>query len=126
MDTRSKILTLGAARRLPQGAVTLASGYFDGFRAALPAERASGDLEQVVIASADGRVDSLLVAVGVQKWGRFDMANRRVELHDDAAPGDEDLIDLAAILTLERSGSVFAVAPDYMPDHLPVAAVFRY
>jgi len=98
----------------------------DGFRAALPAERASGDLEQVVIASAAGRVDSLLVAVGVQKWGRFDMANRRVELHDDAAPGDEDLIDLAAILTLERSGSVFAVAPDYMPDHLPVAAVFRY
>src|SRR6185312_7992339 len=63
----------------------------DGFRAALPAERASGDLEQVVIASADGRVDSLLVAFGVQKWGRFDMANRRVELHDDAAPGDEDL-----------------------------------
>jgi hypothetical protein len=34
MDTRSKILTFDAALRLPRGAVTLVSGYFDALRAA--------------------------------------------------------------------------------------------
>jgi len=33
MDTRSKILTLDAALRLPRGTVTLAAGYFDALRA---------------------------------------------------------------------------------------------
>jgi bifunctional ADP-heptose synthase (sugar kinase/adenylyltransferase) len=34
MDTRNKILTLEAAGRLGRGRVTLATGYFDGLRAA--------------------------------------------------------------------------------------------
>jgi len=34
MDTRSKILTMDAALRLPRGSVTLAAGYFDALRAA--------------------------------------------------------------------------------------------
>jgi bifunctional ADP-heptose synthase (sugar kinase/adenylyltransferase) len=34
MDTRSKILTLDAALRLPPGTVTLVTGYFDALRAA--------------------------------------------------------------------------------------------
>ena len=33
MDTRSKILSLDAALRLPRGTVTLVSGYFDALRA---------------------------------------------------------------------------------------------
>ena len=34
MGTRSKILTLDAALRLPRGELTLAAGYFDALRAA--------------------------------------------------------------------------------------------
>ena len=34
MDTRTKILTLDAAQRLPRGTLTLAAGYFDALRAA--------------------------------------------------------------------------------------------
>jgi hypothetical protein len=34
MDTRSKILTLDAALRLPSGVLTIATGYFDALRAA--------------------------------------------------------------------------------------------
>ena len=34
MDTRSKILTVAAAARLPRSTVTLVTGYFDGLRAA--------------------------------------------------------------------------------------------
>ena len=34
MDTRNKILTIAAACALPRGEMTVASGYFDGLRAA--------------------------------------------------------------------------------------------
>ncbi len=96
------------------------------FREAIPGGRASGDVAAVVPAAADGRVESLLVAVGKQQWGVYDPVRREVQVHPAAQPGDEDLLDLAAVLTLEKSGSVFAVPPEKMPDGLPLAAVYRY
>jgi len=96
------------------------------FRDALPGGRASGDVAAVVPAAADGRVESLLVAVGKQQWGVYDPVRREVHVHAAAQPGDEDLLDLAAVLTLEKSGAVFAVPPEKMPEGLPLAAVFRY
>jgi hypothetical protein len=98
----------------------------EAFREALPSGRASSDVRTVVAAAADGRVDSLLAAVGVLQWGRFDPETRQSEIHREPQPGDEDLTDLAAALTLEGNGTVFAVPPDYMPDNRPLAAVFRY
>lgn len=91
-----------------------------------PAGRATSDLAQVVRASADGRVNSLLVADGAQVWGRFDSATRQLDVHEQAQPGDEDLVDLAAIQTLERSGTVIAVPSEAVPDGSPAAATFRY
>jgi hypothetical protein len=91
-----------------------------------PVGRASSDLAQVVKASANGRVNALMVAAGAQVWGRFDPTTREIEVHEQAEPGDEDLVDLAAIQTLERSGSVIAVPPEAVPDGSPVAANFRY
>jgi len=43
MDTRTKILTLDAASRLPQGSLTIAAGYFDALRAAHARELAAFD-----------------------------------------------------------------------------------
>jgi hypothetical protein len=40
--------------------------------------------------------------------------------------GDEDLLDLAAMYTLLRRGTVYAVAPEQMPDRTPAAAILRY
>jgi Bacterial archaeo-eukaryotic release factor family 3 len=91
-----------------------------------PAGRATSDLAQVVKASADGRVSSLLVALGAQVWGRFDSTTRQLDVHEQAQPGDEDLVDLAAIQTLERSGTVIAVPSEAVPDGSPAAATFRY
>lgn len=39
---------------------------------------------------------------------------------------DEDLLDLAAMLTISNSGSVYAVEPDKVPGEMPLAAVYRY
>jgi hypothetical protein len=88
--------------------------------------RASGDVEAVVPAAYYGQVDRLFVAVGVQCWGTFDPATHAVHWHSEAQTGDEDLLDFAAVHTLLNSGTVYAVAPEYVPDIRPLAAIFRY
>jgi hypothetical protein len=86
----------------------------------------SDDLDTILPAALSGRVESLFVAVGAQHWGEFDPETARVVQHEDYRPGDEDLLDRAAILTLLNNGAVFAVRKDQVPGHNLAAAVFRY
>jgi hypothetical protein len=86
-------------------------------------------LKEIIPAAHHGRVESLFVAVGVQQWGRYEPGAGTVELHEDRALGDQDLLDLAAVETLAHAGDVYAVSPDKVPGpqaNSPVAAVFRY
>ena len=84
------------------------------------------DVEQVVVAAIQGRVDTIFVPVGVQVWGGVDLAAGEVAIHPQHEPGDEDLLDLAAIQTLAYGGDVFALPPDQMPEEALIAAVLRY
>jgi hypothetical protein len=84
------------------------------------------DVKEVVLAAQHGRVEVLFVAVGVQVWGKFDPSTNAVHVHQDPEPGDEDLLDLAAIQSILNGGTVYAVAPEQVPAHAPLAAVFRY
>lgn len=86
----------------------------------------STKIEETVPAAYYGRVDRLFVAVGVQRWGRFNPDTNELQLHTEAEPEDEDLLDAAAIQTLINGGTVYAVEPDVMPAPAPIAAVFRY
>ena len=88
--------------------------------------RASNNPKAIVEGAYDGRIEILIVAVGIQQWGFFDLKTRMVHLHPEAEPGDEDLLDFAAVLTFLNGGKVYAVKPEEMPDEAPVAAVFRY
>jgi hypothetical protein len=89
-------------------------------------ERACTDLKEIVRAAYDGRIDLLFVAIGVQQWGTFDPDTFSLHLHQEAEPGDEDLLDFSAIHTLLNGGTVFAVEPEKVPDEEPLAAIFRY
>ncbi|MDQ3398492.1 MAG: hypothetical protein M3511_12135 [Deinococcota bacterium] len=86
----------------------------------------SRNLKEVVPAAAYGRVDTLFVQVGAQTWGVTDPDENKVQVHDDMQPGDEDLMDYAAVQTLLNGGVVYAVQPDKIPDGAPIAAIFRY
>jgi len=87
---------------------------------------ASGDVEQVVPAAYDGKVATLFAAIGVQRWGTFDSERRQVRIYEKAEKGAQDLVDLAAALTLTRRGTVYAVEPEKVPSHTAIAAIFRY
>ncbi len=84
---------------------------------------ASAQLPEVLRASRDGRVETLFVAVGVQRWGQVGPRGEIV-VRGSPEPGDHDLLDLAAVETLTRGGVVYAVAQ--VPGGGDLAAVFRY
>lgn len=89
-------------------------------------DKISTDIKETVPAAFYGRVEQLFVAVGVQRWGTFDPIENEIQVHANAEPGDEDLLDAAAIQTLLNGGTVYAVEPEVVPDDAPLAAVFRY
>ena len=96
------------------------------YRQLADGERTSSHLDTIVPAAYHARVDVLFVAVGVQRWGRFDPSTGQVRVRDTAEPGDEDLLDFAGIHSVLNGGTVYAVAPDDVPGESALAALFRY
>jgi hypothetical protein len=96
------------------------------YREAATSEQGSHDPKAVVPAAYHGRIELLFVAVGMQLWGGFDPRTNAVVLHDEAEPGDGDLLDFAAVHTLLKGGTVYAVETNRVPDGAPLAAIFRY
>jgi hypothetical protein len=66
------------------------------------------------------------VATGVQRWGSFDRQSNALEVHEQHEPGDEDLLDVAAVQTLLQGGTIYAVGPGDVPADAPLAAIFRH
>lgn len=100
-----------------------AAGRFDELAAR---GLASAQLSDVLTAAYGGRVHSIFVRSDVEVWGLFDPASGRVEVHDEHAPGDVDLLDLAARDVLVRGGDPYAALEDEMPADALVAAIYRY
>ena len=91
--------------------------------------RASNRYDEILPAAHDGRIDTLFVARGVRLWGAYDSkarAARLQESQDTQRKGNEDLLDLAAILTFQNGGQVYAVPQQEVPDGQAMAAIFRY
>ncbi|MFO7917405.1 MAG: hypothetical protein R6V13_04955 [Anaerolineae bacterium] len=86
----------------------------------------TADVKEAVLAAHHGRVDVLFVALSTQVWGKFDPSTDTIHMHQDPEPGDQDLLDLAAIQSILNGGTVYAVEPEQVPNHAPLAAVFRY
>lgn len=89
-------------------------------------ELITGMLETAVKAAMHGRVDTLFIPLGVQRWGRFVSEEDRVVMENDSSPENEDLFDLAARQTLLSSGQVFVVQPDELPGEGELAAILRF
>jgi hypothetical protein len=91
-------------------------------------EKAKDDIEEIVSASFNGRVDKLILSVDAQVWGSFnpDTGKVVVDAAGQSNPDNFALVDYAAMKTLQNGGTVFALSQDEMPSDSPIAAVFRY
>jgi Bacterial archaeo-eukaryotic release factor family 3 len=81
---------------------------------------------EIVKAACRSQVDALFIAGDEHLWGSFDEAADRIVAHGSAAPGDIDLLDYAATMTLRQGGQVTLVAPSSLPLHAIAAALLRY
>jgi hypothetical protein len=84
--------------------------------------RFTTDLETVLRAATDGRVDRLYIDESAQSSGRLPDANHGARWNR----GEEDLLNVAAVETILQGGTVFVLPAHKMPDRAAVAAVFRY
>jgi hypothetical protein len=98
---------------------------FQALKAKEP-QLASGELEVVVPAAVQGRVESLFVTIGEQMWGRILSDSGEVELHEKRRPDDQDLLNLAAVYTYINRGEVYSLEAADVPGESLIAAVLRY
>jgi hypothetical protein len=93
---------------------------------ALHHKGASTDLNEILTAAREGRVDVLSFSTTEPLWGRYDHELRSIRPLEPHIRGAEDLVNLAAVWTLRRGGSVHALPRGEIPEGAPVAALFRY
>jgi hypothetical protein len=83
------------------------------------------DWRNLIVAAFYQQVETLFVPAEVQVWGTFDQNTITISLHTQQEPGDEDLVNAAAVYTLQNNGAVYELAKIEMPFELPVAAILR-
>lgn len=84
-------------------------------------------LEAVVPAAYYERVDTLFVRPEAQQWGRFVTGENKVQLDQQAAANNTELIDFAIAHTWVNGGRVYNVADDsLLQQDATVAAILRY
>jgi hypothetical protein len=86
----------------------------------------SADVEHIVPAAYQGRVDTLFIATVGRQWGFFNNSTGKVHLSGQAVPQSQDLMNLAAIYTLANGGAVFTLLPEEFPADIELAALLRY
>ena len=84
---------------------------------------ASSDIQQVVRAAFDARIDTLFVRETEPIWGKYDMDSRSVVRHNQKRVGDNDLLNLAVTQTIMNGGKVYLLEEN---DDTEIKAIFRY
>jgi hypothetical protein len=87
---------------------------------------ATARIEEVVPAAAEGRVDSLIVAVEASAEGVFDREQNRAVVSPARGEQTMDLVDYAILQTLAHGGAVYSRPVHRADDFPPVGAVYRY
>jgi len=85
----------------------------------------STNLREILAAAEQGLVRFLFLAPTGERWG-WSALPETVHVHVKEEPGDEDLLNLAAILTLRHGGLVHLVPREELREGADMAAVFRF
>ncbi|HEX9844766.1 MAG TPA: hypothetical protein VGC20_18550 [bacterium] len=91
--------------------------------------RSATGLAPVLRAAQAGQVDTLLLQREQERWGRCSPHDGSVETHEPPEPGDDELLDLAASLTLQAGGRILPMPPELQGEpgiEDGVAVLLRY
>jgi hypothetical protein len=80
---------------------------------------------EVIRAAAEGRLETLLIALDREAWGTWrDPAAGAPTFHAQAMKGDEDLLNLAAIQASAHGAKVFVMPAKDVPDGSVCAGIY--
>lgn len=91
--------------------------------------KASYDINTIVPAAANGRVDALFVSQRAHQWGKFQEKDQSVEVHDEYEEGDICLINKASVDTILNSGTTYVLNKEDLPEaqaDTDMVAVLRF
>lgn len=88
--------------------------------------KASSAPTTVISAARSGRVEAMIVASDAQLWGRYGDGPDGPDLHHSRRPGDEDLLDTAAVDAWKAGATIHVIPRAGVPGDSGIAAVFRY
>ena len=85
----------------------------------------SSNLRKIIAAAERGIVRFLFLPPTGEQWGSFE-SPETVHIREKAEPGDEELLNLAAIFALRHGGQVWVVPNNELRAGSEIAAVFRF
>jgi hypothetical protein len=86
----------------------------------------SEDLQELLRAASEGRIEAVFLNPDQTIWGRWDEECQRMARGAGVGPGHEDLLNLLAIKTLGQGGEVFSLPEDLRDGTTPASGIFRY
>lgn len=84
---------------------------------------ASTDLDELVEATAQGRVSDLLVGATTPRWGR---PTQPAEFLDEWEPDVTDFVNDIISEAWRHGARMHRVSPERLPERTPLAALYRY
>jgi len=94
--------------------------------AAAASDRRVERISDILVLASTGRCGSLLVAVDRERWGTYTDGTNAAEQHATRQAGDEDLLNVAAVLALRTGAQVWAVPAQLIPAGHAASALIRY
>lgn len=91
----------------------------------LKKKRSSTDLAEIAQAAVHGRVQTLLVDVGVTVPGRIGSSNGKLKLAAKAGASSYDILDELVGLTVRAGGDVVPIGSKALSNGSPAAAILR-
>ncbi|MFO8075187.1 MAG: hypothetical protein R6T85_03610 [Egibacteraceae bacterium] len=98
----------------------------EAYRAQVGTGLATSDLGEILKAGLASRIGTLLVADGARAFGTLDELGSVALRHGPPEPGDLDLVDAAARLTISRGGQALGVPASDLPAGDEVVALLRF
>ncbi len=92
-----------------------------------PVRKTSFDLNDIVPAAVDGRIEVLFIQKSTDRYGLYDKLNRSLIVDEQSKINQASLFNLAAIHTWLRGGRVYMAEKNNMPfKGTSINALFRY
>lgn len=89
--------------------------------------KTSFDLNDIIPAAIDGRIDVLFVCQNEDRYGQYDKVNRTLIIDEHLSFGEASLFNIAAVNTWLNGGKVYVLKPDEMPvKETKLNAMFRF